>query len=102
MSPKEKSHSRVDRVNRYEYERLAEFHIENYIKHQTPNGIQERRVNIRNMFIDELKFEMAFKLENVFKDGNEGKLVWKDPVGHMGCGFFWIENDQKGYLENIH
>ena len=106
MTPKEILQKWVECFNRYDYDGLGELYAENCINHQTPNGITEGRVNIRNMFKDEFeKFEMVCIVENIFEDGNVGMLEWKDPKGLRGCGFFWIENDkivyQRGYWDKL-
>ena len=109
LRPKEVVCKWVDAFNDHDVEAIVSLYHDNATNHQVTNepviGIEA----IREMFTTEFTTaDMTAIVENIFEDGQVGQtrdLVWRDPLGLRGCGFFHVVNGkilfQRGYWDKL-
>ena len=106
MKPKELIIQWVDAFNKADAKKIASLYASSAINHQVYTEPVTGRDQIEKMFSAEFaSATMVCIIENIFEDGNWGILVWKDPLGLRGCGFFQFEKDliifQRGYFDRL-
>ncbi len=107
MTPTELIRIWIDRFNRADIEGLAALYAQDVLNDQVVfSEPLKGRVAVRKMF--ELEFSRAKMVcieEKIYECGDTAILLWRDPLGLRGCGFFQVVDDQivhqKGYFDQL-
>ena len=96
----------VAAFNRKDVDGLAAMYAEDAVNHQVAEAPVAGREAIRAMFAAGFAAaEMVCLVENLFEDGAQAILEWRDPLGLRGCGFFHVVEGrivfQRGYWDKL-